>query len=111
VSDVDATFRQSYEPPPPDDDLVRRLRTAIASIPDLHEAYLVARRTAWLDQERLESGVVGALARSRSRRGIEAVRVALAPFTPPSDSAPLAWCAYSNSPVPDDVRDVGIRLA
>ena len=110
-SEVPVAFTQSYEPPPPDDDLVRRLRAAVASVPDLHEAYLVARRTAWLDKERLELGVVGTLARSRSRRGIEAVRAALTPFTPPSESAPLDWCAYSNSPVPEDVRGAGIRLA
>ena len=110
-SEVPVAFTQSYEPPPPDDDLVRRLRAAVASVPDLHEAYLVARRTAWLDKERLELGLVGTLARSRSRRGIEAVRAALTPFTPPSESAPLDWCAYSNSPVPEDVRGAGIRLA
>ena len=103
-------FTQSYELPPPDANLVGRLRAAIASVPDLHEAYLVARRTAWLDQEKLEFGLVGELAPSQSRRGIEAARAALAPFGPPSESAPLDWCAYSHSAVPDDVRGVGIRL-
>lgn len=111
MSEVPVAFTQSYEPPPPDADLVVSLRAAIASVPDLHEAYLVARRTAWLDQEKLELGVVGELARSRSRRGIEAVRAALAAFGPPSESAPLGWCAYSTSPVSDDVRGAGIRLA
>jgi len=110
-SETPVAFTQSYEPPPPDADLVRRLRTAIASVPELHDAYLVARRTAWLDQEKLELGVVGELAVSHSRRGIEAVRTAVAPFGPSSESAtPLDWCAYSQSPVPDDVRGAGIRL-
>jgi hypothetical protein len=110
ASEVPVTFTQSYEPPPPDADLVTRLRTAVASVPDLHEAYLVARRTVLPEREKLELGVVGTLARSRSRRGVEAVRAALAPFGPPSESAPLDWCAYSNSPVPEDVRGAGIRL-
>lgn len=109
-TEIPVAFTQSYEPPPPDDDLVSRLRAAIASIPDLHEAYLVARRTVTPNRESLELGVVGALAPSRYRRGIEAVRAALAPLTPPTESAPLDWCAYSSSPVPDEVRVAGIQL-
>jgi len=108
--EIPVVFRQWYEPPQPDADLVRRLRTAVASVPELHDAYLVARRTAWLDQEKLERGVVGELALSRSGRGIDAARTALAPFGPPSESAPLDWCAYAHSPVPDEVRGAGIRL-
>ena len=100
------TFTQSYEPPPPDDNLVRRLRAAIASVPDLHEAYLVARRTESPDQEKRELGVLAHVG-GRSR----ALSIALAPFSPPSESAPLGWVAYSNSPVPDEVRSAGIHLA
>jgi hypothetical protein len=113
VSEVPVTVPpQSYEPPPPDADLVRRLRAAIASVPDLHEAYLVARRTAWPEREELTLGVVAhAGGGSRPRRSLEALRVALAPFSPPSEAAPLGWVAYSNSPVPDEVRGAGIRLA
>jgi len=111
VSEVSVTFTQSYEPPPPDDDLVKTLRAAVASVPDLHEAYLVARRTEWPEGEKLELGVVAhAGGGSRSGRS-EALRVALAPFSPPSKTAPLGWVAYSNSPVPDEVRGAGIRLA
>jgi hypothetical protein len=105
-SDVPVTSTQSYEPPPPDDDLVRSLRAAIASVPDLHEAYLVARRTASPDQEKRELGVVANVG-GRSR----ALSIALAPFSPPSESSPLGWVAYSNTPVPDEVRSAGIRLA
>ncbi len=111
VSEVRVTFTQSYEPPPPDDDLVRTLRAAVASVPYLHEAYLVARRTEWPEGEKLELGVV-AHAGGGSRSGwSEALRVALAPFSPPSETARLGWLAYSNSPVPDEVRGAGIRLA
>jgi hypothetical protein len=109
-TEVPVAFMQSYEPPPSDDDLVTSLRAAIASLPDLHEAYLVARRTVTPHRESLEFGVVGTLAPSRCRRGLEAVRAALAPFTRPSEPAALDWCAYSSSPVPDDVRRAGIRL-
>jgi hypothetical protein len=105
-SEVPVTFTQSYEPPPPDDDLVRRLREAIAAVPDLHETYLVARRTVWPDGEKVELGVVADAGGGRNK----ALRVALAPFGPPGESAPLGWVAYSNSPVPDEVRGAGIRL-
>jgi hypothetical protein len=108
VSEVHVTFTRSYESPPPDDDLVRTLRAAVASVPDLHEAYLVARRTEWPEGETLELGVV---ARAGGGSRSQALRVALAPFSPPSESAPLGWGAYSNSPVPADVRGAGIRLA
>jgi hypothetical protein len=111
ASEVPVPVVQSYEPPPPDDDLVGRLRAAVASVPDLHEAYLVARRTAWPEGERLELGVVArAAGRSGSPRS-ESLRAALAPFSPPSASAPLGWVAYSSAPVPDDVRGAAIRLA
>jgi hypothetical protein len=110
VREVSVTFRQSYEPPPPDDDLVRTLRAAVASVPDLHEAYLVARRTEWPEGEKLELGVV-AHACGGSRSGSEALRVALAPFSPPSETAPLGRVAYSNSPVSEEVRGAGSRLA
>ena len=111
VREVGVTFTQSYEPPPPDDDLVRTLRAAVASVPDLHEAYLVARRTEWPEGEKLELGVV-AHADGGSRSGRSgALRVALAPVTPPSETAPLGWVAYSNWPVPREVRGAGIRLA
>ena len=111
ASEISVTFTQSYEPPPPDDGLVRALRAAVASIPDLHEAYLVVRKTQWPDGEIVELGVVAhAGGGSRSRRS-KALRLALAPFSPPSETAPLGWVAYSNSPVRDRVRRVGIRLA
>jgi hypothetical protein len=111
IGEVNATFTHSYEPPPPDDDLVRTLRAAVAAVPDLPEAYLVARRTESLQVEILELGIV-AHAGGDARTGrSEALRVALAPFSPPRESAPLGWVAYSNSPVPDEVRDAGIRLA
>lgn len=103
---------QSYDPPPPNDDLVKRLRAAIASVPDLHEAYLVAQRIEWPGGAKLALGVVAhAGGRWRSARSLEALKAALAPFEPPPDSEPLGWHAYSNSPVPDEVRRVGIRLA
>jgi hypothetical protein len=60
---------QSYEPPPPDADLVRRLRAAIASVPDLHEAYLVARRTAWPERETPTHSATLAQARLESHLG------------------------------------------
>ncbi len=111
ASEVSVTFTRSYEPPPPDDDLVRTLRAAVASVPDLHEAYLLVRRTELLEGETLELGVV-AHAGGGSRPGRSyALTVALAPFSPPNDTAPLDWVAYSNSPVADEVRSAGIRLA
>lgn len=62
--------------------------------------------------EKLELGVVAhAGGGSRPRRSLEALRVALAPFSPPSETAPHGWVAYSNSPDPDEVRGAGIRLA
>jgi hypothetical protein len=111
ASEVSATFAKSYESPPPDDDLVRTLRAAVASVPDLHEAYLVARRTEWPEGEKLELGVVAHAGGGWRPRRSEALRVALAPFSPPSETAPLGWVAYSNSRVPDEVRGAGIRLA
>ena len=105
-SEVPVTYTQSYEPPPPDDDLVRRLRAAIASVPDLQEAFLVTRRTASPDCERRQLGVLAHVG-GRTR----ALSIALASFGPPSESAPLGWVAYSHSPVPDEVRGAGIRLA
>jgi hypothetical protein len=111
VNEAGVAFTRSYEIPPPDDDLVSTLRAAVASVPDLHEAYLVARRTEWPGGEKLELGVV-AHAGGGSRPGrSHALRVALAPFSPPGDTAPLDWVAYSNSPVADEVRGAGIRLA
>jgi hypothetical protein len=112
ATEVPVTFTRSYEPPPPDDDLVRTLRAAMASVPDLHEAYLVARRTTSPETETLELGVFAdAGGGSRPRRSLDALRAALAPFGPPSQTAPLRWVAHSNSPVPDEVRGAGIRLA
>lgn len=123
ASEVPVTSVQSYEPPPPDAVLVTRLRAAIAAVPDLHEAYLVARRTAWPKGEGLALGVVahaGGCVRSggsvvervdQLRSGCsEPLSAALEPFSPPSDSAPLGWVAYSTSPVRDEVRVAGIRL-
>jgi len=111
ASEVRVSFAQSYEPPPPDDDLARTLRAAVAAVPDLHEAYLVARRTAWPEGENLELGVVAHAGIGSPPRRRDELSVALAPFSPPSETAPLSWVAYSNSPVPDDVRGTGIRLA
>jgi hypothetical protein len=45
--EVSVTVTKSYEPPPPNDDLVGALGAALAPVPDLQEAYLVVRRTEW----------------------------------------------------------------
>jgi hypothetical protein len=107
------TVEDSYETPTVDDELLSALRAALASVPDLQEAYLVSKRRSVDGRERNESlGVVAwAGGRWRSRRQVAALSEALKPFYPPPFGASsLGWGQLGNSPVPEEAKAVGIRL-
>jgi hypothetical protein len=113
--DIDSlsSIEESYEPPvlDADPDLIADLRAAIASADDVQEAWLVAKRVAQGGREKVRVGVVAHVGgRWRVRRQLTSLREALRPFYPPPLESRLHWGAYGNSPVPDEVRVVGIRL-
>jgi hypothetical protein len=92
-------------------DLAAEVQAAIAAVPDLHEAWLVTRRTVYRGREKTSLGVVAYVGgRWRSRRQLDSLRNALQVFYAPSWPARLQWGSFANSRVPDDVRAVGIRL-
>jgi hypothetical protein len=106
-----STSDERYEPPEPDPTLVADLKAAIATVPDLHEAYLVTRRRSYEGRETVDLGFVAHVGgRWRVRRQLRSLREALQPFYPPPPESRLHWGAYGNSPVPDKVRAVGIPL-
>lgn len=107
------TVEDSYETPTADDELVSALRAALASVPDLQEAYLVSRRRSVDGRERNEElGVVArAGGRWRSRKRVAALSEAIKPFYPPPvGTSSLGWVHLGNVPVPEEAKAVGIRL-
>ena len=111
VDPGDPEFREVYEPPPPNPELVGLLEVALADVP-IHEAYLVVRRSRVVGREKVQFGVVACVGGSwGGRRYIAALREALRPFYLPAGRAPLSMGSFANSPVPDAVRAVGIRLS
>jgi hypothetical protein len=108
----DTWAKHIYETPRAEVDLLSQLRGALAGVPDLHEAYLVERRSVYAEQTRRDGlGVVAHVGgRWRARRQLAEIRERLRPFYPPRESAPLRWGAFGNSPVLDEARAVGTRL-
>jgi hypothetical protein len=103
----------SYEPVvlDADPDLIAELKTAMAPVEDVHEAWLVAKRSVWGEREKVGLGVVAHVGgRWRTRRQIAALREALGPFAQPPGPTRLTWGSYGNAPVPAEVRAVGERL-
>jgi hypothetical protein len=112
AADHNPAIAESYEAPTVDDELLAALRTALASVPDLHEAYLVNRCRSMGGVASDEGlGVVArAGGRWHSREQLAALSEALKPFYPPPFDTPLRWGNLGKLPVPEQAKAVGIWL-
>jgi hypothetical protein len=112
ASDRVPTIEDTYEHPTADRAILSGLRAALASVPDLHEAYLVSRQRR-IDG-RTKSDGLGVVARAggrwRARKQVAALADALKPFHLPGDTAPLKWSDLGNTPVAEEAKAVGVRL-
>jgi len=108
------TVEDTYETPAADEEVFTALRVALATVPDLREAYLVSRRRSidWHERDDALGVVAQAGGRWRSRKQLAALNDALRPFYPPPfGTARLSWGQHGNMPVPEEAKAVGIRLA
>ena len=121
----DFELDERYESPAADEALVASLRAVLASASDIHEAYLVTRRVQIRGgPEKVGLGFVAHVGgRWRAKKQIAALGEVLEPFLgfrydegvvvrslPSAERAPLSWTSIGNSPVPNDVKQVGLRL-
>ena len=107
------TIEDTYETPTVDRELLSALRAALASVPELREAYLVSRRRCVDGRERKEGlGLMAQVGgRWRSRKQVAALQEALRPFYPPPfETASLHWGQLGNAPVPEEAKAVAIRV-